>query len=37
MPTTLLFHGNQLVDRRLGAQTFDQLLDWVMAMGAKPR
>ena len=29
MPTTLLFHGDRLVDRRLGAQTFDDLLDWV--------
>jgi hypothetical protein len=34
MPTTLLFHGDRLVDRRLGAQTFDQLLDWVTSMGA---
>lgn len=29
MPTTLLFKGDRLVDRRLGAQTFDELRDWV--------
>jgi hypothetical protein len=29
MPTTLLFRGGVLVDRRLGAQTFEQLRDWV--------
>jgi WD40-like Beta Propeller Repeat len=29
MPTTLLFRNNVLVDRRLGAQSFDQLRDWV--------
>jgi hypothetical protein len=36
MPTTLLFHGDRLIDRRLGAQTFDELRDWVIASGAKP-
>jgi hypothetical protein len=35
MPTTLLFHGDRLVDRRLGAQTLDELREWVMSMGAK--
>ncbi len=35
MPTTLLFHGDQLVDRRLGAQTSDELVDWLTALGAK--
>jgi hypothetical protein len=29
MPTTLLFQGDRLVDRRLGAQTFEELRDWV--------
>ena len=37
MPTTLLFHGDRLVDRRLGAQTFDELRDWATSMGAKGR
>jgi hypothetical protein len=36
MPTTLLFRGDRLIDRRLGAQTFDELRDWVTAAGAKP-
>ena len=36
MPTTLLFHGDQLVDRRLGAQSFDQMKEWLLEMGAKP-
>lgn len=36
MPTTLLFHGDRLIDRRLGAQTFDELRDWVTSVGAKP-
>jgi len=35
MPTTLLFHGNKLVDRRLGAQTFDELVSWAEGLGAK--
>ena len=29
MPTTLLFRDGVLVDRRLGAQSFDRLRDWV--------
>jgi hypothetical protein len=28
-PTTLLFKDGQLIDRRLGAQTFEQLRDWI--------
>jgi hypothetical protein len=36
MPTTLLFRGNRLIDRRLGAQTFDELREWVTSVGAKP-
>ena len=36
MPTTLLFRGDRLIDRRLGAQTFDELRDWVTSVGAKP-
>jgi hypothetical protein len=35
MPTTLLFHGDRLIDRRLGAQTFDELRNWVVSVGAK--
>ena len=31
MPTTLLFRDGQLVDRKLGAQSFDQLAAWVSA------
>jgi len=31
MPTTLLFRNSVLVDRRLGAQSFDRLRDWVDA------
>ncbi len=31
MPTTLLFRDGVLIDRRLGAQSFDRLLDWVGA------
>ena len=37
MPTTLLFRGDRLIDRRLGAQTFDELVDWATASGAKRR
>jgi hypothetical protein len=29
MPTTLLFRDGVLVDRRLGAQSFDQLREWI--------
>jgi len=36
MPTTLLFRGDWLIDRRLGAQTFDELREWVTSVGAKP-
>jgi hypothetical protein len=35
MPTTLLFHGDKLVDRRLGAQTFDELREWVATAGGR--
>ena len=31
IPTLLLFRGNELIDRRLGAQTFEELRDWVAA------
>jgi hypothetical protein len=31
IPTTLLFKGNRLVDRKLGAQSFEELRDWVEA------
>jgi hypothetical protein len=31
MPTTLLFRGAELVDRRLGAQSSEDLRDWVLA------
>ncbi len=31
MPTALLFRNNVLVDRRLGAQSFDRLREWVNA------
>ena len=34
MPTTLLFRDGVLIDRRLGAQSFDQLREWV---GGVPR
>ena len=37
MPTTLLFRGDRLIDRRLGAQTFEELRDWVVSVGAKSR
>jgi hypothetical protein len=33
-PTALLFRDGALVDRRLGAQTFEQLVEWV---GSRPR
>jgi hypothetical protein len=35
MPTTLLFHGDRLIDRRLGAQTSDELQEWLASVGAK--
>ena len=34
MPTTLLFRGGALVDRRLGAQTAGQLEEWVSRFAA---
>ena len=34
MPTTLLFRGGDLVDRRLGAQTAGQLEEWVSRFAA---
>jgi hypothetical protein len=33
IPTTLLFRDGQLIDRRLGAQTFDELRAWVAEAG----
>lgn len=30
-PTTLLFRRGQLIDRRLGAQSFDELREWIAA------
>ena len=30
-PTTLLFRDGRLIDRRLGAQSFDQLREWIAA------
>ncbi len=30
-PTTLLFKSGRLVDRRMGAQTLDELRDWVLS------
>lgn len=35
-PTTLLFRDGALVDRRLGAQTFEELLEWVASHQALP-
>lgn len=35
-PATLLFRDGHLIDRKLGAQTFDQLREWLGAEGAKP-
>jgi thioredoxin-like negative regulator of GroEL len=29
MPTTLLFKDGVLVDRRLGAQSFERLKEWI--------
>jgi thioredoxin-like negative regulator of GroEL len=29
IPTTLLFRNGTLIDRRLGAQTFEALREWV--------
>ena len=29
IPTTLLFRDGELIDRRLGAQSFEQLRDWI--------
>jgi hypothetical protein len=37
MPTTLLFRGNELVDRRLGAQTAAQLEEWVGRFETAPQ
>jgi hypothetical protein len=31
MPTTLLFRDGVLIDRRLGAQSFERLREWVEA------
>jgi thioredoxin-like negative regulator of GroEL len=32
MPTTLLFRDGLLIDRRLGAQSFEQLREWVSGL-----
>ncbi len=38
MPTTLLFKDGVLIDRRLGAQSYERLLDWIGgAAGLKER
>ena len=37
MPTTLLFRGNALIDRKLGPQSLEELRDWVTAAAVKPR
>ena len=37
IPTTLLFRGGELVDRRLGAQTAEQLERWVAETGGARR
>jgi hypothetical protein len=34
MPTSLLFRDDQLLDARLGAQTFEQLKAWVEGANA---
>jgi hypothetical protein len=34
-PATLLFRNGELIDRRLGAQTFEQLRDWIKSEGTK--
>jgi hypothetical protein len=36
MPTTLVFRGDRLIDRRLGAQTSEELRAWLVSLGAKP-
>lgn len=33
IPTTLLFEGDRLVDRRLGPQNLQQLREWVQKDG----
>jgi hypothetical protein len=35
MPTTLLFRDGVLLDRKLGAQSFDALRDWLNAAAAR--
>jgi hypothetical protein len=35
IPALLLFCRRQLIDRRLGAQSFDALREWVLEMSAK--
>jgi thioredoxin-like negative regulator of GroEL len=35
MPTTLLFRDGALIDRKLGAQSFETLRDWVMSAAEK--
>ena len=37
MPTTLLFRDGQLIDAKLGAQTFDQLKEWIERAPAAPQ
>jgi hypothetical protein len=36
MPSVLLFHRGHLVDRRLGAQSFDTLRVWLNSMMLRP-
>lgn len=36
MPTTLLFQGDRLIDRRLGAQTFEALRAWIPVTVGSP-
>ena len=35
MPTTLLFRDGMLIDRKLGAQSFETLRDWVLSAAEK--
>jgi hypothetical protein len=36
-PSTLLFRDGELIDRKLGAQSFDELRQWVGSYGLKPK
>ena len=35
MPTVLLFRDGALIDRKLGAQSFETLRDWVLSAAEK--